>query len=288
MMTMMIRRASLLVCLALLSGCATRKPEAPPSEPYPGLSVVSGAAVRPDQFRLVFRFVLVVRNPRNGGIKVDSMDYSLSVEGTEAGAGTYRESQEVGAGDSLSFPLEVPVDIRDLNNGIADSGGPAQAVWRFEARIRITTGGGIPLELSARSEGSFPVLRDPSFRIRSIAIERDLLVTTKLALDIEIENPNASPIELNSIFYDFYAEGEKWAEGRSDESAAVPAKGSAERTLGFTMNFANTDRGLFDLVAKLKVVHYRLVGEAKIATSLDFIPEFASRFDNEGSCSVLR
>jgi len=35
-------------------------------------------------------------------------------------------------------------------------------------------------------------------------------------------------------------------------------------------------------------VRYRIAGEARIATGLDFLPAFVSRFDTEGSCAVER
>jgi LEA14-like dessication related protein len=233
-------------------------------------------------------FVLTVRNPQSGSIWLQSVDYALSVEGAEAGKGSYRKSEEAGAGGSLSAPFELEIDTRALGEGIYGSGGPSEARYRLVALVRIETSRGEVLELSHAAEGSFAILREPGFRIRSVTIERDLLVTTKLAMDLEIDNPNVFPIDFSSLSYDFYGEGAIWANGRSDDAATVPASGSVERTLSFTMNFASMDRSLFDLVANLRVVRYRLKGEAKIATGLAYLPEFATRFDSEGSCEVRR
>jgi len=282
------RRAILLVCLALFWGCATQKREAPPAEPSPLVSLESGVAVRPDQFKLMLPFVLTVSNPRSGSIRLESLDYALSVEGAAAARGSYRKSEEAAAGGSLSVPFELAVDTRELGEGIYGSGGSPEALWRLEILVRIETDRGAVLKLSHVAAGCFAIVREPGFRIRSVTIERDLLVTTKLAVDLEIDNPNVFPIDFSSLSYDFYGEGEIWADGRSDDTATVPARGSVERTLSFTMNFASMDRSLFDLVANLRVVRYRLKGEAKIATGLVYLPEFATRFDNDGSCEVRR
>ena len=282
------RRAIFLVCLALLCGCATQRQEAPPAEPSPVVSLESGVAIRPDQFKLILPFVLTVINPRSGSIRLESVDYALFVEGAEAARGSYRKSEEAEAGGSLSVPFELAVDTKGLGDGIYGSGGPPEALWRLETLVRIETSRGAVFELSHAAEGSFAIVREPGFRIRSVTIERDLLVTTKLAVDLEVDNPNVFPIDFSSLSYDFYGEGEIWADGRSDDAATVPARGSVERTLSFTMNFASMDRSLFDLVANLRVVRYRLKGEAKIATGLAYLPEFATRFDSEGDCEVRR
>ncbi len=288
MMIPMGRRSIFLVCLALLAGCATPGPKGLPAEPPPWVRIDSTAAVRPDQFRLILPFVLLVQNPRSGWIRVESLDYALSLESAEAGKGSYREGKEIEAGDSLAIPFELSVDTRESGEGLHGSDGPAEAGWGLEARVHISTSRGAILELPAAARGSFAVLREPSLRIRSVTIERDLLVTTKLGVDLEIDNPNAFPLAFGSLSYDFYGEGKLWAEGRSDDSAEIPARGSAERTLSFSMSFASVDRRLFDLVANLSVVRYRLKGEAKIETGFDSLPEFAMGFDDEGSCEVRR
>jgi predicted small lipoprotein YifL len=139
------------------------------------------------------------------------------------------------------------------------------------------------------------VVREPVFRITSIRVMRDLLVTTELRLGLEVENPNDFPLALDSFSWRFWAEGRPWASGEAPGSACgaagpllIPARGKAERRLDFEMNFADRDRRLFDLVARLSSVSYRLFGEARLSTPEAGIPAFGSRFDESGSCPVER
>jgi LEA14-like dessication related protein len=150
-----------------------------------------------------------------------------------------------------------------------------------------------PAEVEART----PVVQDPpaplvvgepTFRITSIKIERDLLVTTSLRIDLEIENPNDFPLEFRSLAYDFYGEGKLWSDGSFEGPVSIPAGGKARLGLRFEMSFADMDRRLFDLVANLKVVRYRITGEAIVAAGNGLVPDFAARFDEEGSCAVAR
>jgi LEA14-like dessication related protein len=272
--------------LVLVSGCATRKP-APMAFP-PSASLESLPAIASDQYRLSLPFTLVVRNPGLARAWIESVDFMLSIEGAAAGSRSLRERSPVEGGGSKAIALALPVDIRNLGEGLSGSGGPPSAAWRLEARIWLTTGDGSPLALAASEEGSFAIVREPLFSLRSIKIERDLLVTTNLRLAVEIGNPNDFPLVFDALSYDFFGEGKGWAAGEDEGPVAIPARGSIERSLRFTMNFADMDRRLFDLVANLRIVRYRIAGEARIATGLDYLPAFVMRFDREGSCAVER
>jgi LEA14-like dessication related protein len=293
-----LRLGAALLGLALISGCATPRAallpapaEAPaeaPPEALPTAVLEPGAALSLDQYRLKLPFTLDLDNSRGAALALEALDCRLLVEGSEAGRLSYREPKTLAGGESLSLPFEFALDMRDLDPSISGLEGPAAAAWRAETRLVLKTGAGKTLELGSQASGSFPIIREPRFRIYSVKIERDLLVTTQLALGLEISNPNAFPLVFRSFDYDFYGEGKIWADGASDDAASIPARGSLRRSLRFTMNFADMDRRLFDLVAKLKVVRYRLAGQAGMATGLDFLPAFVTTFDDEGSCAVER
>ena len=133
-----------------------------------------------------------------------------------------------------------------------------------------------------------PVVHEPLFRITSIGIGRDVLVTTTLAIGLAIENPNEFPLAFRSLAYAFYGEGELWTDGRFAGPIVVPAGGKAEFLLKSEMSFADMDRRLLDLVAGLKTVNYRFSGETSIAVEGDIVPAFSMRFDEGGSCAVSR
>ena len=122
----------------------------------------------------------------------------------------------------------------------------------------------------------------------SLKIERDILVTTNLKLGLEVYNPNSFPVELSSLSYDFYGEGKPWSGGKAEQALLVPARSAEKIALAFELNFADRDRALLDLVAKLQVVSYRLKGQGSVATGLGFLPVFRLAFDEEGSCRVER
>ena len=141
-----------------------------------------------------------------------------------------------------------------------------------------------PLAPAAPAVESEPLLA-PVFRITSIHIGRDILVTTGLRIEIEAENPNSVPLELGSLTYRFSGEGRPWTSGESAGPFALAPGAVTRLSVDGTMNFADMDRKLFDLVASLKTVRYRLTGTALVRGGAE---TFGSDFDLEGSCAVER
>jgi LEA14-like dessication related protein len=281
------------LCLIVLAACRSRPavpPAAlpPPPEPAPACSARL-EALPPryeSQRRLRLPFELVLSNPGRAELRLDSLDYSLAVEGLASPiAASLRPGAALPPRSEARIPLEVEVDASELLAGGA--GDLPSAGWRLDARLRLAGGAG-PILLPASSEGSFPVVREPRFRITSVGIGRDILVVTNLKIGLEIENPNGFPLVLDSLEYSLDGEGRRWADGRAESGAVLPARSATGLVLDGTMNFANMDRRLFDLVATLKVVRYGLKGEARIDTGLGFLPTFTARFDEAGSCVVQR
>jgi LEA14-like dessication related protein len=184
--------------------------------------------------------------------------------------------------------FEAHVDVRALDASVSGPEGASRAAFSCAALAHLVDESGGKLESRAAAEGSFLIIREPRLRIRTLKIERDILVTTNLRLELAIENPNEFPIDFGPFTYRFYGEGKSWAEGAFDRSLSVPPRSAIEAGLAFEMNFADRDRKLLDLVAELKTVRYALKGKAKVATGLSFLPEFGIAVDEEGSCQVER
>jgi LEA14-like dessication related protein len=279
-----------LAILALLGGCATKRAAlpAPPAELPPRAIVEIAAAIGLDQYRARLPFVLKLENPRSREVRLEYYECVLRVEGAEAGRLTGRDAVAVEAGGSASISLEFLVDSRNSGEAAFGPDGPAAAAFRVEATLRFRDSEGSVLEARASADSSFPIIREPRLRILSLKIERDILVTTNLKLAVEVENPNAFPIELGSLAYDFYGEGRPWSGGSASRTLIVPARDSARLPLAFELNFADRDRALLDLVANLMIVRYRLKGSASVATGLGFLPEFRLEFDEDGEVRVER
>ena len=284
--------AVLLCAILLLPGCATR-----PLPECPGLSALLEAdePVYLDQFRVSLPFSLSLRNAGTRPARLESFEARLEVGAAVTEVGTVAAGGMVipgGRTESVAFSL--PVDTRSDGSAGAAAGDPGPGApptvmaWSLEGLARIRLADGSAEEARVSSKGSFVPVREPVFRITSIQIERDLLVTTNLKLGLEIDNPNAFPVRLEGLDWKLAGEGRFWAGGRAEGKLEVPANGATSRAIAFEMNFSDMDRRLFDLVAKLRVVRYGFSGRAVIVSGLEGMPTFETLFDVQGSCAVER
>ncbi len=284
--------AGALLASAALSGCASRPPALVPE---PRLSLAAWPAELLDQNRARLRFEAILRNPRAQALIIESSECELAFDGAVAplaakpvGPAAPATPGRIEAEGSASFAFECLVDLRDLGAAVIGPDGPAEISFSAAARLRLRSPEGSVFEPAAAASGSIPIVREPEIRITSLRVERDVLVTSNLRLGIEIRNPNAFPIELRRLSYAFYGEGRKWTAGSESEAFAVPARSSSEIGLVFEMNFADVDRRLFDLVAKLGTIGYRLSGSSRVVTGIEELPSFKLAFKLEGACPVER
>lgn len=263
----------------------------------PGLSaaVEAEGPVYLDQFRVSLPFSLSLGNPGTGTARLEAFEARLEVDGAMCEIDTgLADGMVVKGGATRCIAFAASLDTRQYASAGAAAAGPGQGetpsvvTWSLEGLARVRLADGSAEEIRLSSKGSFVPVREPEFRILSIRIERDLLVTTNLKLMLEIRNPNAFPVSLDGLDWELAGEGRFWAGGRSEEELEVPAGGAASRGIAFEMNFANMDRRLFDLVAKLREVRYRFSGKATIASGSEGIPAFITVFDEAGSCAVER
>jgi len=195
---------------------------------------------------------------------------------------------EILPGQSRSVRFELTVDIRNFSEKAPGLAELPDLPWTLEAELRAPGEAGDMILGAAKAEGICPLVREPELTITSIVLVKYELINVLLELVLDVRNPNAFPVDFASAFYQFYGEGMRWSNGSAERAVAIPARGAAEVRLPIILNFTETGRNLFDLVAKLRVVRYRLCGDAKVVTPIPFLPEFRMKFDKSGATQVER
>ncbi len=295
-----LRIAALGALAAALSACATRPPEPPPRA---GVEIreVRIEALGPDRVR--FAFEVRASNPGSRALSGLSLDCRLEAGGVPVsieadgpaspGTGGYGPFT-LGPGEERVRTFQGTADLAAPPDSGPASGAPGEpgadeAPWTISASLSASGPDGLSVEVgSARAEGTVPRIREPVLEIRSIVLVRHELVNVLLELVLDVENPNPFPVEFSAASYRFHGEGRKWASGTVDRAVAIPARGKAEVRLPILLNFTETGRDLFDLVAKLRVVRFRLEGQARVTSPLSFLPEFRMDFDRSGAVRVER
>jgi len=128
----------------------------------------------------------------------------------------------------------------------------------------------------------------PEFEVTSIYILQADIVVTEFEAIIKIDNPNHFAIELSSINYELYGNGEFWANGTAADILHIPALSSGETRFTFSMNFINMSRRLLDDVIAMRQINYRFKGQARMRPVINNLPAFNADFDCSGLSEVRR
>ncbi len=129
-------------------------------------------------------------------------------------------------------------------------------------------------------------VKEPELEIVSIAIIKADLVNTQFESVVKINNPNEFALNLSSLSYELYGNGDFWASGKGEDLLHIPALDSCQTEFRFMMNFINMDRRLLDDIIAMKQVHYRFTGAAEVAPNLPKSSPFIMSFERSGLSNV--
>jgi len=277
-------RVAVMLAVAAISTLASCATPPPPPVQVPTASVrlaagtVSVAAIDIDSVRVTAE--LLVANDGEVAVALGGLELR-----TGSGAAPVLVGVDFGgeplapgavASRTVAFDLDAPP-------------GDAPAVpLSISASVTYSSAGSGAGTAVASYDGEFPRILPPSLRIASIRILKDELINTKLRVDVEVTNPNGFPLSFAALDYRLFGEGRYWASGSIAEPFMAPARTMATASLYLTMNFTDMSRSLLDQVIKLASVNYRLEGKGRVATGLEFLPEFALPFDMAGRTQVSR
>jgi len=283
-MNRILRAIPIAAALSFAASCAT-PPLPPPPAPPPvpdvplSLEIEEVRAVPSGLGAVSVAFSLKVRNTEDRAVRLQSLAWNLSVGEEASASGSVSAPPELLPGAELVERIERVVAVPSTQKDAAVYAVRASAVRGLDD--------GTFLASDASAAGSFPVIREPRFSIRSIKIKKAELINTKFEVVLRIENPNSVPLVLSSLEYELFGEGRLWTDGRNAEPIPVAASGMIDKKLMLVMNFINMKRDLLNQVIKLEVVDYRFKGSARIRAEFDGFPEFAFPFDLIGRTSVV-
>lgn len=282
------------VCAALLAvACASPPPPAtqePPAAPGLGLRTLGAKAL--DQHRTELTFEAVLSNGGDESLREPRGGIALRIEGIAYELKLNFDAAELGPGESAAARAAIVVDSRELDAAVPGFQSRPEARWSAVASAAAAIGprpelGSIAAP-EATAEGAFIVIREPLVTIRSIRILRYELINSYLELVLDAYNPNAFALSFGEASYQFYGEGRRWATGAAKKPQELAPRASGTIILPVNLNFTELGRQLYDRVAKLDEIPYRLVGQATILTGLEILPSFTLGFDRSGATRVER
>jgi hypothetical protein len=254
-----------LAVAVFLAGCATK----PASGPRVLLEISSVRAEALDQHRTLFSFVLTAA-AYTGGKALESVSASyasLSLDGASEAASCLDEPLRIPAARVATCASRFRWISATCPGILSRCRYRGTCPGTLAAELRSPGAAGDILLASAEAKGSYPLIREPELTITSIILVKHELINVLLELVWMFGTP--TPLRWISPRHPTNSMGKAGAGPTAAWSARFrfPRAGTAEVRLPIVLNFTETGRNLFRSGRQgLKVVRYRLAGEARVVT----------------------
>ncbi len=145
-------------------------------------------------------FDIGVRNPLPMNLKTPAMRYSFAVQGTQIASSNTGVKANLPGGRVGSVKIPVRIGYRELARIVGDLSGVAEANYAFEGAFDIPVLGS-NITLPFRHQGTFPVVRPPSFSGVRVGTSGLSLSGGRVTIDATMTNPNAFGIDVAGLGY---------------------------------------------------------------------------------------
>lgn len=261
------RCALFTVFSALLLSCAGLEALlAPPQEPSARIDRVEITALSFEDVELTA--LVTVENPNGFGVELSGYDYALDIADGTPLSGSSPEGLSVAAEASGSFEVPFRVAYSDLLDTVAALRGRNETDYRVSLTpyFEVPVLGEVAFDLS--SEGTLPILRLPRVRFAGIELADLSMTRAELAVAIEIENDNATDINLQTFPYSFELDGRRLVSGDMDAGGEIPAGETRRRTIRASIGVIEAGTSVWNALTGSGSVPYRF--EGSMTFGIDF------------------
>jgi len=111
-----------------------------------------------------------------------------------------------------------------------------------------------------------PKLVAPQLSLQGIQIMSADMFAQQFMVRVKVENPNDLEVAVSGIEYEIFLMGDSFAEGASDSSFVLPAKGEAEFDMIVKTNFVSSLGRLVSRTSggKLENIPYQVTGKLRL------------------------
>jgi len=175
-------------------------------------------------------FVFQVDNPNPVEVGLARFSYDLELEQVSLLAGDEPEGLRLPALDSAEVRLPATLVWRDVYDTIDATRGEDQVDFGLDGEFGFDTRWG-PLDLPYQTDGRFPALRTPTFRLGTLRVaDLDVLGgKATVELDMAIDNDHGSTLNFADLDYALNLGGRKVADGLIADLG--PVDGASERVV---------------------------------------------------------
>ncbi len=272
--------------LAALFGCETVKSLVSVERPEVRVEGAELTALSFDGAEVTV--VLAIDNPNPIGISMSGFSYELLIEGNRFLDGDMAKAIQIDAMDSSSLEVPVAFGFRDLADTVQSLGAAEEAAYEVNLTLRFDLPVLGQISVPVHVDGTFPVVRVPTVRLKAVHLDSLSLSGADLRLELAVHNPNVFGLSINSLSYEFSVEGDPWVNGTAPRRQSIAPKQESVFSLPFTLRFLSLGRTVRTILMGQNSLQYELDLVSVIGTDLALIPSVDLPFSVSGTVPLRR
>ncbi len=283
----MIKKYSYCLLAALfLSNCAQLKSLSETQKP--NISVDDLRVTDLSLQGIEITFDLQVTNPNPIALNLTSYNYDLLVEENSFIKGNKSLETIIEANQSSIISIPVNFTYKELYNTFTSLNSKTEGGYKFLANIGIDAPFLGPMEIPIEKEGSFPIVKAPTFSVSKFSIKNISFAKADLELEMNVTNPNTFRVMMNEIDYSINFNGFNTIEGTNNNSLVIDENETGSLIIPASFNFLELGSAAYSAIISGDPFTYSLTGSANVGATLPIFKSTSFNFDKSGVVDILR
>jgi LEA14-like dessication related protein len=276
---------SLLLGTLLLSGCAAVQRAIDILQPKLSIKDVH---VTDLSFKEVDLAVDVeVDNPNLLPIDLTGFDYDLKINNISFIKGQQDKQMKIASLEQSVFQIPVTLNYKNLYETFKSLKDQDSTGYQIACGVLFDLPGLGPTRIPFDTKGEFPTIKLPNIKVDGLKIKRLDFSGADMELKLQMDNPNAFDLLLNSIDYNLVVNGKTWVKGLKADRTQVMKKSASSIGIPITLDFAQVGLSLYQTLTGNKKLDYQFKGNLDLGSSLPLLKQATLPIDRSGNLNIL-
>jgi LEA14-like dessication related protein len=237
---------------------------------------------------LELTFDVDVDNPNAVAINLASYNFDFLINQNSFVKGNQPLSTEISPSGKSTIQIPVRFTFKELYQTFDSMRDKDETGYNLEAMIGVK----LPVlgltEIPVNKSGTFPVVKTPSISASKLTVKNLSFTKADLELQIDVSNPNAFGVILNTLDYKVDINGLESISGITSESVEIAEKGISTVKIPVSFNLIDLGRTAYQLLSSDKELDYSILGTANIDATLPFFNASSYDFNKSGSLNLFK
>jgi len=229
-----------------------------------------------------------IQNDNPVSINLSGFDYQFDINDNPFLTGQQEYAFSIASMDQTTLQIPVSVNFQDMYNAVSSLLTEDQASYRMAGGVSFDVPVLGLLRIPFSKRGEFPAVKLPDIQVSGLRVTRLDVSGADIALNVNIENPNAFELLLNRIDYALLINGRNWLQGVGEPQTRISKNSSASLSLGMSLDFVQVGLTLYQILSGYNQVNYQLQGSLDVGSSLPLLQQATIPLNQSGVLNISR